>query len=282
VAFALALLLPAAARAHFEQMILSARSAALGGAFVAIADDPTAVGDNPGGLCGIRSLSLLSTYRQPYGVTGIDEGVVAAVVPAGGVTLGASWFHRGVRDALSEDLLVLAVARDLKRTSEDASLSVGASVELARVSVSGGFDEAETVASLGAGVLLRPFAFIGMGYSIRHATGPAFDLVDGGATTPLSSVQAAGLSYYWQQRLVVTVEGRQDAAGDWRSRGGFELRVENHLVLRAGLAGSDATAGVGVSWSGFTLDAAMTTHESLGASYVFTVRWARAAEVKPF
>ena len=30
----------------------------------------------------------------------IYEGFLAVVVPAGGVTLGASWFHRGVRDAL--------------------------------------------------------------------------------------------------------------------------------------------------------------------------------------
>jgi hypothetical protein len=283
VLLALAVLSPGhPARAHFERMLLSSRSASLGGAFVAIADDPSSVIDNPAGLCGIPTLSLLSTYQRPYGVEGLDEGYFAVAVPARFVSLGASWFHRGVSQALSEDLLTIAVGRDLKRTSEDASLSVGASVELARVSVADGFDTSGSEATFGFGVLLRPFAFIGVGYTMRNVNQPRFDLVAGGGDTPLSRAQAVGLSYYWQQRLVVTVESGQDAGGQWRTRGGFELRVENHLSLRGGLDGPEAAAGVGVTWRGLTFDAAMRGHESLGASYLVTLRYARPAGVKPY
>jgi hypothetical protein len=91
-----------------------------------------------------------------------------------------------------------------------------------------------------------------------------------------------GLSYYWERRLVVTIEDRQDAYGTWRTRGGFELRVENHVSLRGGLDGGEAAAGVGIAWGGITVDAAMTSHESLGASYLLTLRYTRPAEVRPY
>jgi hypothetical protein len=276
-AFAAMLVLPCArdADAHFERVILSARSASMGRAFVALADDPSAVVDNAAGIAGIAAPSFLSTYQRPYGVDGIDEGYVAAVVPLPGLALGASWFHRDVGGELTEDLVTLAVARDLKRTSEDASLSVGATVDLARVGVAGSFDESATAVTFAASVLLRPFAFIGLGYSIRNIVEPAFDLVDGGGETELARAQAVGLSYYWEQRLRATVETGQDAEGGWRTRGGIELRIENHVQLRGGLDGEHLTTGVGVSVSGITLDLGMTSHDALGATYLFTLRYAR-------
>lgn len=275
VGAAIALVAAGDAHAHLEHAVLSARSASMGGAFVAVADDPSAVVENAAGLSGIPTLTFLSTYNRPYGVDGLDEGYLAAVAPLSGVTIGASWFHRGVRDALSEDLLSLAIARDLKRTSEDASLSVGATLDAARVSVSGNHDASDTQVTFGASVLLRPFAFIGLGYSIRNVTEPSFDLVEGGGNTALSRAQAVGLSYYWDQRLLATIETRQDADGDWKTRGGLELRIENHVLLRGGLDGDHVTTGVGINARGFSLDLAMSSHDELGATYLFTLRYAR-------
>jgi len=263
------------ADAHFEHVVLSARSAAIGGAFVAIADDPSTVVYNAAGLSGIRTPSFLTTYNRPYGVDGIDEGYLSAVVPLPGWATGLSWFHRGVSSALSEDLVTLAVARDLKRTSEDASLSVGATVDLAHVSVDSDVGGSHTAVTCGASVLLRPFAFIGLGYSIRNLTEPSFDLVEGGGKTTLSRAQAAGLSYYWGDRLLASVESRQDADGDWKTGGGLELRVENHLMLRGGLDVDRVTTGVGIVARGFTADIAMTSHDELGATYLFTLRYTR-------
>lgn len=270
------------AHAHFEHAVLSARSASMGGAFVALADDPSTVVDNAAGLTGIPTLSFLATYNRPYGVDGLDDGYIAVAAPLSGWSLGASWFHRGVGDALTEDLVTLAVARDLKRTSEDASLSVGATVDLARVGVSGDYDEAATAVTCGASVLLRPFAFIGLGYSIRNLTEPSFDLIEGGGDTKLSRAQAAGLSYYWEDRLRATIETRQDAAGDWHPRGGLELRIENHVLLRGGLEGQHVTTGVGVTARGVTLDLGMASNDDLGATYLFTLRYARPAPPREY
>lgn len=262
--------------AYFERVVLSARSASLGGAFVAIADDPSAVRDNAAGLTGIPSLSFLSTYDKPYGVSEINEGYLAAVIPFSSLSAGFSWFHRGVEDALSEDVVTLAIARDLKRTSEDASLSLGATVDFARVSTDAEASEAQSAVTFGASVLLRPFSFIGLGYSIHNIIEPSFDLIEGGGDTTLARAQALGLSYYWQERLLATVETRQDSEGDWRARGGLQVRIENHIFLRGGLEQSHLTAGAGIAARGFTVDLGMASNDDLGATYLFTLRWAKA------
>ena len=264
------------AHAYFERVVLSARSASMGGAFVAVADDPSAVRDNAAGITGIPALSFLATYNQPYGVSEINEGYLAAVIPMSGVSAGFSWFHRGVEDALSEDLVTLAVARDLKRTSEDASLSIGATLDLARVSTEAEASEARTGVTFGASVLLRPFSFIGLGYSIKNIIEPSFDLIEGGGDTVLGRAQAFGLSYYWQDRLLATLETRQDAEGGWNGRGGLEVRIENHVFLRGGLDQSHLSAGAGVTARGFTVDLGMASNDDLGATYLFTLRWAKA------
>ncbi|MDH4036345.1 MAG: hypothetical protein OEX18_03435 [Candidatus Krumholzibacteria bacterium] len=276
-ALLMAAAVPAPAQAYFENALLSARTASLGGAFVAIADDPSTVIDNAAGLTGITVPSFMFTWQNPYGVDGLDEGFASAALPAGPVALGAAWFHRGLDGALSEDMLTLSVARDLKRTAEDASLSIGLSVELARVSARAGIDESATAFGLGASVLLRPFAFIGMGYSLQSVNQPQLDLVAGGTSTPLRRTQAAGLSYYWDQRLTVTVETHEGADGIWRGRGGIELDASRHLALRAGLDDSRATAGFGVAWKRVVFDAAMRSHETLGASYVVSLRYSLAS-----
>ncbi|HEX5132192.1 MAG TPA: hypothetical protein VFX92_06885 [Candidatus Krumholzibacteria bacterium] len=268
--------------AYFENALLSARTASLGGAFVALADDPSAAVDNPAGMAGIYAPSFLFTYQRPYGVAGLNEGFVAAVIPVRVVTLGAGWFHRGLDGALSEDRLTVSAARDLKRTSEDASLSVGVAVDVARVSASAGFDDAATAVGAGASVLLRPFAFIGIGYNARSLNQPDIDLVAGGGVTALRREQALGLSYYWQDRLTVTVETHESADGSWRPRGGFELQVSNHLALRGGIDGTRAAAGFGAGWHGVELDAAMRSHETLGASYLLSVRYSRPRPEVPY
>jgi hypothetical protein len=261
------------ASAYFERMVLSARTASMGGASVAVADDPSAVRDNPAGLSGIPALSFLSTYDKPYGVDNINEGYLSVVKPFSGLSAGVSWFHRGVTDASSEDLATLAIARDLKRTSEDASLSIGANVDVAHVSTQAAESSSQTAVTFGASVLLRPFSFIGLGYSIHNIIEPSFDLIEGSGDTRLARQQAFGLSYYWQQRLLATIEGRQDANGRWRTRGGLEVRIENHVFLRGGLDESHITAGAGIAARGFTVDLGMASNDDLGATYLFTLRW---------
>jgi hypothetical protein len=121
-----------------------------------------------------------------------------------------------------------------------------------------------------------------MGYAIRSINQPEIHLVTDGVGTPLHRTQSLGLSYYWQQRLTVTIESTQASDGSWRGRGGMELRVSRHLIIRGGLDDTRPTIGFGVEWGGIGFEAGMSTHDTLGASYLATLRYSRPRPEVPY
>jgi hypothetical protein len=260
----------AQARAYFERVVPSARTTALGGAFVAIANDPSAVLSNPAGLALIPRTSGLATYERPFGVSDVDAGNACAAVPSRAGVLGASWHYLGLRGALSENLVSVAFARHLISTTQDASLSVGLSLDFARVAADA-TGRSDNFVTGGFGVLLRPFPMIGMGYSVRNLREGDLHLLDGGPGTPMLRQQAWAFSYKWHDRVTLIVERRQDAARQWRNHAGLEIVTHPNLHLRGGADGRHLTAGFGVLWRGIRLDVAMAAHDLLGSTYVLSI-----------
>lgn len=268
--------------AYFERILASARVSATGGAYLSIADDATAAYINPAGLTNLYSYHAVATFNRPYGVGDITESFVAAGMKTRLFAFGAAWSYRGVSGVASENLVTLSVARDVARTSEDASLSVGAHVDLARVSVSDRFNASDGAATFGLSVLLRPFPVVGVGYTVRNLNESTLHLLDGGVGTPLQRRQAWGLSYYWDKRLTVSLERRQDTLGEWRHHGGVEFVLHKHVDLRSGVSGRNATAGVGFQLSGVTVDVSVASHQELGASYIMTLGFGNPRPENPY
>jgi len=80
------LFLPGAAWASFQDIPKSVKAEALGGAFVALADDPSSSFINPAGLVNMHSLQGSLMYGKPlYGVNDLDisEGYMALGLPLG-------------------------------------------------------------------------------------------------------------------------------------------------------------------------------------------------------
>jgi hypothetical protein len=282
VSIVLALWGAAPVQAHFERSIASSRQLALGGAMVSIATDASAAVINPAGLAELHRWSLVTTYQRPYRVADLDEGFAAGALRVGGVgAVGLAFHYVGLRDVMSESVLTLAVARDLIRTSEDASLSVGASLDLARVSASDRFDASESALTGGASVLLRPFPSIGMAYAMRNITEPEFDLVAGGGASRMERMQSWGLSYIWHQRVTVSYERGDDGRG-WSDHVGLEVDLGPYLDVRSGVGWGSAAGGVGIAWRNLTFDAGFSSHEYLGSSYVVTVGYTPEAPGNPY
>lgn len=279
VCAAIVAFLPHATSAYFERIALSSRVQALGGAYVAIADDPCAVVLNPAGLTQIRTASVLSTISEPYGLSDLGEYTIAAGLPTSIGAFGISWHRFGLDGVTSEDLFTFAFGRDLIRTSQDASLSVGAGLDIARVAYTGDAGGASaTVVSGTLAVLLRPFPFIGAGYTVRNLGEPSFDfaLVPGssGSTigrTRLEATHAFGFAYHWEEKFSVVYERQRGQDARWTDRIGVEIRAGDHLRVRSGLVDADVTGGVGVLWSNVTIDAGVTSHDALGLSYLVSV-----------
>ena len=259
------------AAAYYERFFVSARAYSLGGAFVAIADDATSTVLNPAGLTQVTNVQFVSSLVRPYEVGDLEEHFLSLAVPNRYFSLGLSWHRFGIRDVAAEDLFTIAVGRDLIRTSEDASLSIGGSLDIARVSYKGTYDESQTRVTGSLSVLLRPFPIIGIGYNIRNLGQPSFDLVEGGGSTPLRSTQAIGLAYYWQNFFLATYERTYEQDREWRDHLGIEVNAGRHLRLRSGLFGQGITGGLGVMVSGIAVDAAMTSDSDLGVSYAITI-----------
>jgi len=273
-------LLPHAVSAYFERLAVSSRVHALGGAFVSVADDASAVVLNPAGLTQIRSACVLSTISEPYGLSDLGEYTFAAGLPSKHGTLGISWHRLGLEGVTSEDLFTIAFGRDLIRTSQDASLSVGAGLDISHVAYTDEGGGASATALSGTlAVLLRPFPFIGAGYTVRNLGEPSFDFAvlapgsDGSALdrTQLKTTHAFGFAYHWQELFSVVYERERGQDARWSDRFGVEVRAGDHLRARSGLAGADVTGGVGVLWSNVTIDAGVTSHDMLGLSYLVSV-----------
>lgn len=275
-------LIPVAASAHFERLVTSSRRVALGGASISVVDDATATAVNPAALVQVPSWSVSSTYDRPYGIADVDESFAAAAVRfdrAG--ALGLSWHRLALRGVMSEDLFTLAYARDIIRTSEDASLSLGANVDVARVSESERFDADATALTGGASVLLRPFPVIGIAYAVRSVTGPSLDLLDGGGETKLERTHAWGFSYWWHRSVSLSFEWEKEAS-TWRSHVGVEVELTPNLEIRSGVGRGSAAGGIGVEWGGITVDAGFASHEYLGSSYIVTVGYSPETPDKPY
>ena len=265
------------ADAYFERLVISSRVHALGGAFVSVADDASAVLINPAGLTQTRTASVLSTISRPYGLSDLDEYFLSAVLPSKIGNFGVSWHRLALEGVTSEDLFTLAYGRDLVRTSQDASLSVGAAIDIGRVAYTGDDGVSEAVLTGTLSVLLRPFPFIGAGYTVRNIGEPSFDFVAvktegtvaGG--TPLRATHAFGFAYHWDHVFSVLYEREKGQDGEWNDRLGVEVRAGDLLRIRSGLVGGEVTGGVGVLISNVSIDAAVVSHDALGLSAVMSV-----------
>lgn len=266
--------LPQSAGAYFERMLLSTRTMSLGEAFVAVADDPSAAVENPAGLAQIRTISLLSSLVKPYGVSDLEESYLAAALPVKIGAAGLSWHRLSLDGVTSEDLFSLAFGYNYIRTTLDASLSFGASVDLARVSYAGPYEESQTAVSGSFGVLLRPFPIIGIGYTVRNLGQPSVDFIPGGGGTPLKTAHTWGLAYHWEQ-VSFLFEREMTPNRAWRNHFGLEVRFPAGLSFRSGLNGGDVAGGIGIHLSDFRIDLGATAHEELGTSYVVSVGYVR-------
>jgi hypothetical protein len=199
IIFCLVLLAAGRSSAHFERIVTSARNEALGNAFVAVADDPTAILSNPAGLALSDTLGILVTYHHPYGLSQIKSGFGTFSFPTRAGVFGLSFHYLGLEDGLVEGLWSLGWARNIISNSQDASLSVGLTLDFMGASVPTesefGGGEGDRFLTGGAGVLLRPFAMIGIGYSVRNLVSGELDLFEGGLATRVRTQQSWGLSY---------------------------------------------------------------------------------------
>lgn len=242
----------------------------MGGAFAGIADDPSALVVNSAGLTNVTALAFLSTIIHPYELSDLEESYLAAVFPVRIGTAGISWHRLALEGAVTEDLITIGFARDYIRTSQDASLSFGGTLDIARVAYGYPIGDSEAALTGSLGVLLRPFPIIGIGYCVRNINEPHFDFTGTGGTE-LGRTHVWSLAYKWNDMVAIVLDRMKEQGGVWETRLGIEIEAPAGIRLRSGVREKDLTFGAGITISRFELDVGMDAHEVLGVSYILSM-----------
>lgn len=259
------------ARAWFESDAAGARAAALGDAFVSVADDASALYWNPAGLVQMPRHEILLSSDRIAPVAGVHVDFAAAAAHVSFATVGVAWRHLGVDGAVSEDWLAVGIARTWIRRSLGAFISTGLTVAMARVGLDSppsvpGLHDSDTGFAVNAGALLQPIPNVTAGVVVRHIGQPEFDLQEGGETTRLDAEVDWGLSLRWREDARLHVARVRTASGFSRTRVGAEIQVAGPLALRCGASRDAWTGGIALTLERVTLDWAYRADADLGAT----------------
>lgn len=261
-----------------------ARALGMGGAFVAVADDATAIQWNPAGLAlfGDTRLGGMSTDRFGVGVT---HQYIGAVTTLAGFGLGFGWERLSIDsmvvDAVgapgqaftwSESVLIGTIASDL--------LGFGlVGVNIKYYTADSGLGSTATGFGFDLGLLISVGETVTIGVNATDIAGTTITW-DTGVVNTVDAVYTAGAA-------MTLLEGTMLMAGDidftdaglGDARIGLEFQVIPELAIRGGVVLTDAfqefqfTVGAGIAIAGLYVDAAYLLDEVLGNTLILSAEF---------
>ena len=273
------LLLAGAVQANFLETELGARAMGMGGAFVAVADDVTALHWNPAGLAGLPGVQVFGMRTSVYSVDGLSEDAVLTSYGTGSMGYGLGWMRTGAADLYSEDTLLagygtetpidgLAAGITLKRFSVEAP---GYEYYNDPAFAAGGDDA--YAADLGA--LYRRGKW-SVGATVRNLGEPKLQLLSTTAEEdldPIMSELRLGGTYLFRDVMLMTVEWRapREAPEYYENQYSINLGSEvwfyDAFALRAGMNRDRITAGLGIRTKHVQIDVALLSERRIGSLY---------------
>ncbi len=266
------ILLPALAHADFKGMNHGARAYALGNAYTALSDDPTALFWNPAGLTRVEKYSFSMSHQNLYGISGLNSEMIAFSMPFPYIRTGFAWTQVGLEGEYYEDVLSLGGASIV--WLRNVPLRFGATLKYMRVSVPG-YSDADEVGNfdMDLGMQVQPMKPLTISFVTRNIFQPEFKLVEEG--DKLDRQYVAGACYSWRGIVNFLADYKWEGS-DSQLNLGCEMWFYDVFAPRIGLSGENLTAGFGLKSSWWTLDAAVFQHDELGSTYrlTFGVRFA--------
>lgn len=253
-----------------------ARALAMGSAFTAIADDASAIFFNPAGLAQIRNAGVAFAWRS-MPLLDRKQGYASIAIPLReDATIGLSWVYSGVGNiverssrgeagdslSFSESFMSLAFAKKFGRV-----LSVGGNLHYVHQSLIG--VTANTV-GLTVGIhtrfdrlARRPYpdflqritmavSIQHMGMTMRYDSGKYYKDrgLGNGVTTseeyPFVGRGAMSFRLLGDRSLIVSVEATRVQHQHIRGYAGAEWTPDPKFMIRAGMAQTDPTFGIGI------------------------------------
>ena len=262
---AILLLVPYLAFAGFEQTEFGARAKALGGSYVALANDVWAMSYNVGGLTHLTQREVSFYYApQQFGLSELSVSAFAIGYPTDYGTFGMMARRYGF-DLYREVSWTFSYARTY------SGVSVGVNMNYHSVTIQN-YGSAGTI-GFDVGALVHLTEQIQWGISAKNINAPTI----GSSREPLPQSFTTGLAYMPIEKLSLSFDYFKETKYDASSRFGVEYWLVDAVALRFGVSNlpTQYAGGFGVQYNIFQFDYAFTTHQELGVTHQFSlgVRW---------
>ena len=255
----------------------SARTLALGGAYVAMSDDPLGALWNPAGLSGMNENELRFENGILFDQTSLNAfglAIPGSWLPSFGlafVTMRSGEFQRtnDMNDNLgtfneNESAWLFTASRAFS-----PKLAIGVNVKMVQQSV-----DAFSAGGFGAdfGATFAPVPGLRLGASVANVAGPSVKLQNTSETWPMVVRGGASLAILGGRAMITTQVDQLDGLGA-RFHAGTEYYLQPGLALRVGLDQSTGTGGFSYRFANqYRLDYAIADHP-LGLTHRVGLSW---------
>lgn len=261
-------LLSAQAAAHVEQSALVLRARALGGAFVSRADDPSTIFVNPAGMASSELCAMYVEYGEPARARAGNESRLALVAGMDKTHFGLGWYRFGGADGASGNLFIAGAARKLIEGTPGSFLSIGASTSVGGASIGspccGTGRTSWSKVTGDVGLIVKPLPVISFAYAIGNALNEHLDMP--GDVDRWGRAQRWGVSYFWEERIVLSFE-EDFFSGRTTFHYGFSFRTAVPIELMAGFSDGNTTGGIRWLGRGFRAAVAFSSDEERGTTW---------------
>ncbi|MFA4947520.1 MAG: hypothetical protein WC674_03305 [Candidatus Krumholzibacteriia bacterium] len=256
----------ARAEAHLNESSAIARSQAMGGALVSLADGPAALFVNPAGIVASANPALYLDYAEPAGISGGRESRVAFATGKGNTRGAIGWYRFG-SESESNNLFAMSAAHRLIEGTQGSFLALGASATVGGLSwkeADPGEKDSRWMASGDAGIILKPLPIVAFAYSAGNIRDAHSDQTRG--EEAWRRVQRWGASYFWEDRIVLSFATMR-RAGRTTLHYGMAVKTAVPIELLAGF--SDGRVTGGARWTGtrFGSSIAFAANEDEGVTW---------------
>ncbi len=243
--------------AGLDDFPIGARSLAMGGTYVALANTPDALWLNPGGLSQIIGTEISLFYQKPFGLDDVNIGSASASFPLWKTRLNLGLFTLG-NPFYEEQAFILAYSKGFQ-----GRIYYGAGLKYRSVKIRN--YGADGSLGLDIGLIVALNQQLRLGVAAKNINRPKI----GKSGEKLPQTFNTGLALNPHPRVILNLEIFKDVRFEQETRFGVELKVFDNFALRTGTANNPSrfSAGFGIHVSHFTVDYAFSTHNDLGLTH---------------
>jgi hypothetical protein len=263
---------------------IGARALAMGGAFVAVASDATAMLWNPAGLAQLEDTRLTGMSTDLYGL-GITHQFIGAITTFANLGIGLGWERASIGGQIIDaggvqgntfTWVEQAIVGSLATNVLDVAMA-GANVKY--YLADDGLGGAATGFGFDLGLMVSLGDMFVIGVNAMDLAGSSIEW-DGGTTDVISGLYKAGLAMKLaDDRLILATDVDFDGTDLGNTHVGVEFSVIDELALRGGVVLTNNfqdyyfTVGAGINVAGLYVDAAYILEETLGNTLVLSAEF---------